>query len=441
VTSPNVRRRNVLCGLLVLLLGCRAEAPPPTPRPTPAGPRRARMLVVGMDGLEPSLVRRLLAEGRLPHFRRLIERGTFTEITCDERWVSPVAWTSVATGVPPAEHGIRDFVSGGKLVDSTLRQRAAAWNILTHAGLKVATVGWFVTWPAEPASGLIVSDRAYWAKEGVEMQPPGLVAPEELRLPPGPPWPFLAQFTDYPFDPAYRSLPKKDPRYAVNFLIEQRLLDVYLRDEFFAAAARKITPAHDLDVLLTYYSGADYTGHGFWKYFEPEPFRKAGQKVDPDEVARLKDVIPRYYDHLDHLLGRALEQVDPQALVVVLSDHGFGTALGEFRTERGDYLSGNHRFKAVLIVSGPGVARDAQPARTLRLVDVLPTMLYALKLPLARDLAGTPMVGLFDERFRAERRPVFVDSYEASRRPTGAPPRAAGEERVMETLRSLGYIK
>jgi predicted AlkP superfamily phosphohydrolase/phosphomutase len=425
--------------VLGLLLGCSAEAPRPAPQPTPTGPRKARLLVVGMDGLEPSLVRRLLAEGRLPHFRRLIERGTFTEITCD-RWVSPVAWTSVATGVPPEDHGIRDFISGGKLVNSTLRQRPAAWNILTRAGLKVATVGWFVTWPAEPESGIIVSDRAHWAAEGVEMQPAGVIDPARLRIS-GPPWPFLTRFTDYPFDPNYRALPKRDPRFVVSFLIDQRLIYIYLRDAFYASAVRRVTAEHDLDVLLLYYAGSDYTSHGFWKFFEPEPFRKAGIPVDPREVVQLKDVIPRYYDYLDTLLGEALAQVDREALVIVLSDHGFGTALGEYRTERGDHLSGNHRFKAVLIASGPGVAVGAQPAREVRLVDVLPTMLYALKLPLARDHAGVPVAGLFDERFRAERRPAFVDTYQEARRSASAPPAAAGEERVMETLRSLGYIK
>jgi predicted AlkP superfamily phosphohydrolase/phosphomutase len=440
VTCPVSWRRAAALALLALQLGCRAEAPPPQPRPTPAGPRRARLLVVGMDGLEPTLVRRFLAEGRLPHLRGLIERGTFTEINCDERWVSPVAWTSVATGVPPEEHGIRDFVSGGSLVNSGLRRRAAAWNVFTRAGLQVATIGWFVTWPAEPGSGLIVSDRAHWAREGVEMQPPGLVQPDQLRVP-GPPWPFLARFTDYPFDPGYRALPRSDPRFAVNFLIEQRLLDVYLRDEFYAGALRQVTASHDLDVVLTYYAGADYTGHGFWKYFDPEPFRQAGVPVDAREVAQLRDVIPRYYDHLDELLGRALKQVDPEALVMVLSDHGFGTALGAYRSQRGDHLSGNHRFQAVLILSGPGVAVQARPARTVRLVDVLPTLLYALKLPLARDQAGAPVVGLFDERFRADRRPVFVDTYDVAPRSARAAPAAAGEERMLETLRSLGYIK
>ena len=346
---------------------------------------------------------------------------------------------SVATGVPPAQHGIRDFVSEGKLVNSTLRQQPAAWNIFTHAGLKVATVGWFVTWPAEPESGIIVSDRTHWAAEGVEIQPPAVIDPARLRIT-GPPWPFLARFTDYPFDPNYRALPRTDGRFVVNFLIEQRLLEVYARDTFYASAARQITGAHDLDVLWLYFAGSDYTGHGFWKFFEPEPFRKAGLRVDPQEVAQLKDVIPRYYDYLDTLLGDALGQVDPDALVVVLSDHGFGTALGEYRTKRGDHLSGNHRFKAVLIASGPGVAVGAQPSRTVRLVDVLPTLLYALKLPLARDHAGMPVLGLFEERFRAERRPGFVDTYQVARGSASAPP-AAGEERVMETLRSLGYIK
>ena len=79
--------------------------------------------------------------------------------------ISPVIWTTIATGVEPEEHGITDFVvpteSGDVPVSSSLRKRPALWNMLSRARRPVAALGWWATWPAESLEGaLILSDRA-----------------------------------------------------------------------------------------------------------------------------------------------------------------------------------------------------------------------------------------------------------------------------------------
>lgn len=432
--------KRLLAGMLLptLLVACSARR-----EGTPAGHRKARLLVVGMDGLEPRLVRDLLAQGRLPHFRRLIERGVLADIDCRPRMVSPVAWTTVATGVPPDEHGITYFTNKeGALFNSTHRRRPAFWNILARHHVQAATIGWFVTWPAEKDAGIIVSDRTHGVAQDSKVSPPGVINPRAYEIKYGPPYPFLGRFTSARFDPSYTSLSHDDPRFAVNFLLEQRLANAYLRDRTYAAIAREVTAKNDLDALFVYLQGPDFVSHGFWKYFEPAPFRAQGIAVDEAEVALLTDIIPRYYDYMDSLLGEFLDEVDQDALVMVLSDHGFGPALGEYKTEPGDFLSGNHRFTAVLALSGPQVRAGAKPARDILHYDVLPTILYALKLPIARDGQGTPLIGSFTDEFRNARPPQFVDTY---RTLGGESPPAAragkDEQQILEQLRSLGYIK
>jgi len=76
--------------------------------PRPARVRRA--VLVGLDGLDPKLVRRFMAEGRLPNMKRLAEMGGFSSLSTTFPAMSPVAWSSFATGVHPAKHGIYDFL-------------------------------------------------------------------------------------------------------------------------------------------------------------------------------------------------------------------------------------------------------------------------------------------------------------------------------------------
>lgn len=72
---------------------------------------KPRVLIVGADGADPQIVSRLLAEKKLPHIARLCERGTWGPLRTTFPPVSPVAWMTCLTGVPPAQHGIRDFVT------------------------------------------------------------------------------------------------------------------------------------------------------------------------------------------------------------------------------------------------------------------------------------------------------------------------------------------
>ena len=79
---------------------------------------RPRVLILGADGADPKIVSRLLREDKLPHIARLCERGTWGPLRTTFPPVSPVAWMTCLTGVPPAQHGIRDFVT--KSADSYL---------------------------------------------------------------------------------------------------------------------------------------------------------------------------------------------------------------------------------------------------------------------------------------------------------------------------------
>ncbi len=144
-------RPSIPLSLLALLPLCLGSACTPAPtesrEPTP-------VLVFAIDGFEWSVILPLLRAGEMPHLAALMERGTFGELKTLVPTKSPRLWTTIATGKPPAEHGILDFVKEQE--DPSLpeqhytsydRRTKAFWNILSEAGVTNDTIGWWVTYP------------------------------------------------------------------------------------------------------------------------------------------------------------------------------------------------------------------------------------------------------------------------------------------------------
>jgi predicted AlkP superfamily phosphohydrolase/phosphomutase len=69
-----------------------------------------RAIVLGLDGLDPVLVKRFMSEGKLPHFQKLAEDGDFKPLQTACPSMSPVAWSTFATGVDASRHNIFDFL-------------------------------------------------------------------------------------------------------------------------------------------------------------------------------------------------------------------------------------------------------------------------------------------------------------------------------------------
>lgn len=70
----------------------------------------AKVIVLGLDGLSPTLLERYLQEGRLPNFQRLKDFGVYRHLATTSPALSPVAWASFATGMNPGRHGLFDFL-------------------------------------------------------------------------------------------------------------------------------------------------------------------------------------------------------------------------------------------------------------------------------------------------------------------------------------------
>ncbi len=123
-----------------------------------AKPKVRRLIVVGLDGQDPRLTDRFMQEGRLPNFKRLAEEGCYHRLQSTYPSISPVAWSSFATGVHPAKHNIFDFL------DRDLRTYLPLLSSTRIGRVKrVLKVGRFRVPLGKPAIRLLRKSRPFWS--------------------------------------------------------------------------------------------------------------------------------------------------------------------------------------------------------------------------------------------------------------------------------------
>jgi len=123
------------------------------------------IVLIGVDGADWNIIDPLIKAGRMPHLASLTARGTRTRLLTISPTLSPVIWTTIATGVKPERHGIVDFTAinheTGEAVPvtSNLRRVPALWNRFSDAGRTVGFIWWWASFPAEKVDCYVVSYR------------------------------------------------------------------------------------------------------------------------------------------------------------------------------------------------------------------------------------------------------------------------------------------
>ena len=411
-----------------------------------ARPSGRKVLVVGWDGADWLMIRPLLAAGRLPNLARLIERGAAGELRSSKPLLSPLVWTTIATGKPVLEHGIADFLvqdpSTGSLVpiSSASRKVHALWTLLSSFDLKTDAVGWWATWPAEPIAGTMVTDRVAYQLFDVDErgQVGGKVYPEsawstvqdKLVAAESITWEDIRRFVDVTreeFDRLWAGLPP-----------ERRQEDKVNHLRKIIAATRSYHGivldllSDQADLTLAYYEGTDTVGHLFGRFVPP---RMEG--VSDEEVRRFGSALAEYYVYADELLGELVAAAGEDTTTLVISDHGFFTGAARPKSDPSDFAEGApqwHRLHGIVVAAGAGV-RSGE-IRNASIFDVTPTLLCLLGLPVARDMPGKVM------EFASCPGDRQLETYEILPRSTGsASARDAGVDRErMRELAALGYI-
>jgi len=412
-------------------------------------PDRQRIMVLGMDGVDPQVVDRLASEGKLPNFLRLRREGAVGMLEVDPPLLSPVIWTTIATGKQPLEHGIGHFTAvlaedGEAIpVTSTMRRVPALWNIFSDAGRSVAVVGWWATWPAEPVRGQVISDRTCYHLLNRQGADPG--APEPGTIYPAGLTPDVLARVKRFSDVGSRELA---PFVRVDPADLARPFDFgddlsHLRWALAAAQSYRdiglhLWRIHSPDLLLVYIEAVDSTSHLFGHLY-----RHRGLKGElAEQQRRFGQAVEAVYAYADSIVGAFLSELDRSTTLIVLSDHGF--MLGELPADPSTtrdlrrVSDRYHRDRGILYLYGAGVKKGAALRRPHAL-DITPTVLALAGLAWAEDMPGRPLrEALVESDF-----PEPITSYRLGPNRTKAPAgpaRAASDEAMLAKLRSLGYL-
>lgn len=432
--------------LALLLATCAASPEDGGTRPKASGGPR-RIVLVGLDAADWLAIDPLIRAGKLPTFARLRSAGHAGVLLAEPPLLSPILWTTIATGRRPEEHGVLDFMvdlpSGGQApVSSASRRVPAFWNLLSDAGRRVAVVGWWASWPAEQVRGTIVSDRVA----------PQLLAPsarlEEGAISPVSEADRLAASVTRPeqlsFDDLARYVPltRQEHQAAMTELAGSSSRFYRDRIAHLAAVVAATRSYSDIavgllgrgqpDVLAVYLETIDSLSHVFIRD------RRRGPAA-----------IEAAYQDADALLARLARASAPNTWFLVCSDHGFqpsDAAILEDPADLAGPASAWHRpYGIVAAAEASELARSDQPAdsreaalRTATPLDIAPTLLHAAGLPVGDRMRGRVVAFLLPAE--AVARPVAKATLPETG-PSAAPPTSSSSdaERVAR-LRALGYI-
>ncbi len=282
-------------------------------------PRATKVVVIGLDCAEPSLVFDRYRD-RLPNLSKLRDRGVWGKLrSCDPPITVP-AWMSMMSSKDPGTLGYYGFRNRAdrsyeKMTTATSLavREPLLWDFLGQAGKQVILLGVPQTYPPRPVNGLMVTDFLTPSIASNYTFPPTLK--DEIAT--------LPDVHPYEFDVSDFRTPDKG-------VIRDSL--IRMTDKRFALA-RHLLKTKPWDFFMMVEMGTDRVHHAFWQHMDPAHHRHvAGNPYE--------DVIPDYYEHVDREIGKLLGVIPDGAHVVVVSDHGAqcmdgGIALNEWLVQNG----------------------------------------------------------------------------------------------------------
>lgn len=370
-------------------------------------PPEARLILVEIDGADLEDILKLMARGRLPGLARLRHEGAMGRLQSVAPCATAVARTALVTGRMPYRNGVRgawsrdllrrpvelSVVPEGMLFDDLLspflrrrsltvrdRRAPAVWEIAAQAGGTSLVAGF---------------DADLDRPDGIDAHPAGH---DRDRPASGP---GLQEFLDAapPRDDGVAALRAADLERAL--VADARIL------REFAGAEEMTGPG----VTALSLPGIDGVAHQFLRYARPGDFGNVSNR----EVEAYGDVLGRYLVRLDAVVERALRLRSPRDWLFVVSAHGMRPASLRRRilaAAGGEAFSGSHDGApgGFLFALGPSV-RAGESFGSMSILDVVPTALYLLDLPIARDLDGSIIEQILTPGYTRQHPAVVIDSY------------------------------
>src|SRR5262245_11502406 len=407
-------------------------------------PLAGKVLLVGWDAADWRVIDPLMEQGKMPNLASMVRAGVRGNIATLYPALSPMLWTSIATGKRPFKHGIHGFSEptpdgrGVRPITNVSRTAKAVWNILHQSGKTSNVVGWWPSHPAEPIRGVMVSNHYQQAKGKLNepwpmakgtVHPPRLAkAIEEFRLHPAE----LDGTHIAPFVPKLAEVDQdKDHRLETIARLVAEITSIH-------GAATALMQLEPWDFMGVYFDGIDHFSHAFMRYHPPRQ-----SWLDEREFDLYKDVIEGAYRYHDMMLGTLLALAGEDCTVIVMSDHGFHPDRNRIRNipaePAGPALE--HRHYGILAMKGPGI-RKGERIYGASLLDICPTILRLFGLPQGFDMDGKVLATAFETPPRLATIPSWEEvPGDAGLHPPGMKLDPAEAAEAMRQMIDLGYIE
>lgn len=410
---------------------------PPTPRPAIASdaepvPIDRRVTMLMFDGASLDFIFREVAAGRLPNMGRMLAQGAVVHMATLRPTQAEPVWTAIATGRYPIYNGVRsaavyrafggppiqllpDYCYAQALITfGFLTEEAQSagdmlarpiWSILTDRGARAGVIGWPLTQPAPMVDGFVISDAFHQLSEP-EMNldatpavwPPELLADVRVAL----------QTPAVP-DPVALVSTMGAPQPENDFDVRADRAPV-LADRVHLQLLNSLkTQAPPF--LAVRFPGIDAVGHRFLRYADPPAFGD----VTAEESQRFGRVLQQYYGFLDTVIGRELESLSGDDLLLVVSAFGMepmspGKRVLEIVAGNPQNSGTHERAPDGFVLAFGAPVAPGRPARA-SVVDLAPTLLYFLGLPVGRDMDGFARIDLFKPAFSSDKPVTYIPSY------------------------------
>jgi predicted AlkP superfamily phosphohydrolase/phosphomutase len=401
-----------------------------------------KIVVIGIDGMEWKLVDPLMADGKMPNMKYIIDHGMRADLrSLEPREKSPTIWTTIATGKGPLKHGIADYLEDTDeqpLYNSLGWLAKPVWDILGDKGRNVGVVAWLMSWPALPVNGYNVTDRIMYSPEDGYDPIPNVAYPEGLAEELAP---YVISVASVPDDSAAVFLNgdlwsgTDETNFAWGGVMGVK--DILASDGTVLNVTKHLLATRPQpDFAAFYFIGLDRCCHRYWGPMQPWTVDIITNDAFNETF---KDVIPRYYERVDRMIGEILDAIDDDSTVIVCSDHGFR---GPNRTKEGLQLGIQmHSLVGVFAAMGPGVRVGARPTDA-SVLDITPTILALFGEPIGRDMDGYVIKQAIDENYLESHPITYIETYETGEpRPQPAEPlESPVDDEIKEQLRSLGYV-
>lgn len=395
--------------------------------------------LLGFDGVDPDMLQELIDAGDLPNLAEFVREGTSSRLETISDANSAVIWASIYTGETPRRHGVHDFyrirfpgsgaglfpvhrTSFKELIDLVARAPGISrrfvnrldlasppiWEITDRAGLPTVVVdGYFYSFPAqrmlEPSSRLL----GYGLNDTLAASGSASTTLEWFAQPPDVPQEVLDAAAGRPdLDWQHR---------AVIALLEHR-------------SARGEPPPRFLNL---YTHEPDTVSHQRWRWAEPELFPFVSSAGIEEHGEAVADV----YRRIDGLVGELRRLMGPEIVFVVASDHGQSPTFVHRL-----YTQHRHGPDGVLLMYGPGIRRG-QRLESSHVLDVFPTVLALLGLPVPEDAEGRVLEGAFEappDAGSARRVATYRDAWQPVDTVGGTDVERTRQE--IERLKAMGYL-